>query len=206
MIDYFGLLGEPRRPWLEPQALKARFLSVSIQTHPDRVHNESSFTRKAATDTYADLNAAYACLRETKTRLQHLLELEQGSKPKAVQEGPPGMMDVFTQVSQLCRLVDGFLAERNGLHSPLLRVQGFEKGFEWIDKLNALNKQLATRLNELTAELQRMNAVWDEAPPLGSPARLSALPLERLEQVCQLCGYLTRWMTQIQERLVQLSL
>ena len=116
------------------------------------------------------------------------------------------MMDVFTQVSQLCRLVDGFLAERNGLHSPLLRVQGFEKGFEWIDKLNALNKQLATRLNELTAELQRMNAVWDEAPPLGSPARLSALPLERLEQVYQLCGYLTRWMTQIQERLVQLSL
>ena len=39
MTDAFALLSEPRRPWLDAEALKARFLPLSAAVHPDRVHS-----------------------------------------------------------------------------------------------------------------------------------------------------------------------
>ncbi len=83
MTDYFALLDEPRRPWLEPDSLKARFLALSAQVHPDRLHNAPEAQKQAANEQYAELNSAYRCLREPKERLQHLLELELRSKPAA---------------------------------------------------------------------------------------------------------------------------
>src|SRR5439155_11517153 len=41
VVDYFELLGEPRRPWIDPGLLKSKFLHRSAQVHPDRVHDES---------------------------------------------------------------------------------------------------------------------------------------------------------------------
>ena len=38
MTDYFAVLEEPRRPWVEPDALKQRYLLLSAQYHPDRCH------------------------------------------------------------------------------------------------------------------------------------------------------------------------
>ena len=35
MTDYFNLLSEPRRPWLNPEALKQKFLNLSAEVHPD---------------------------------------------------------------------------------------------------------------------------------------------------------------------------
>jgi hypothetical protein len=37
MQDAFALLNEPRRPWLEAEALKQKFLALSSAVHPDRV-------------------------------------------------------------------------------------------------------------------------------------------------------------------------
>ena len=36
MTDCFALLGEPRCPWLDAEALKSRFLVLSAEAHPDR--------------------------------------------------------------------------------------------------------------------------------------------------------------------------
>jgi hypothetical protein len=55
------------------------------------------------------------------------------------------------------------------------------------------------------AELTAMNAVWAAAPSVGDPARVSALPMERLEQVYRAMSYVARWTGQIQERVVQLA-
>src|SRR5215472_9636832 len=76
MVDYFALLDEPRRPWLDAEPLKEKFLALSATVHPDRVHNLSETERAAAQERYTELNAAYQCLREPKERLHHLLELE----------------------------------------------------------------------------------------------------------------------------------
>ena len=81
MTDYFALLGESRRPWIDPEELKAKFLALTAQVHPDRVHNASEAEKQAASRRSAEMNAAYNCLREAKTRLLHLLELERGTRP-----------------------------------------------------------------------------------------------------------------------------
>jgi DnaJ-domain-containing protein 1 len=205
MTDAFALLNEPRRPWLEADALKQTFLSLSNEVHPDRIHSASETEKERVTSLYAELNAAHNTLREPRDRLLHLLELEAGAKPSDIQRIPPGTMDLFAEVGQLCRDVDAFLAQRANVTSPLLKVQTFERGLEWTDKLQGLQQRINTKRDELTGELQRMNAQWESAPAIGSPQRRDALPLERLEQIYRVFSYIARWSEQIRERHVQLT-
>ena len=205
MTDSFALLNEPRRPWLDAGALKQKFLPLSSAVHPDRFHSASEAEKQQATARYAELNAAYNTLREPRDRLLHLLELELGAKPSDIQRIPPGTMDLFVEVGQLCRDVDSFLAQRGNVTSPLLKVQMFERGMEWTDKLQALQQRINAKRDELTGELQQMNAVWESAPAVGSPERIAVLPLERLEQIYRVFSYIARWSEQVQERNVQLA-
>jgi DnaJ-domain-containing protein 1 len=49
VTDYFALLDEPRQPWLDEEALKAKFFALSTSVHPDRVHALPEIERKALT-------------------------------------------------------------------------------------------------------------------------------------------------------------
>jgi curved DNA-binding protein CbpA len=204
-LDYFALLNEARRPWLETEQLKSNFLKLSAEAHPDRVHGASESEKEEANRRYAELNAAYQCLREPKSRLLHLLELELGRRPPDVQRIPPGTMDLFVEVGQVCRDVDAFLAQRARNTSPMMQVQSFAKAMEWTDQLTALQRKVNAKKEELSAELLTFNAQFAAAPPQGSPARPQHLPLERLEQIYRVLSYVARWTEQIQERIVQLS-
>lgn len=186
MTDYFAVLDEPRRPWLDPEALKAKFLSLSAAVHPDRVHGRPEPERKEAQRRYTELNAAYQCLRDTKLRLQHLLELERGGKLQDVQEIPPETMDLFFRVGKVCRETDLFLTEKRRVTSPLLKVGMFERGQQW-----------HARVDELALDLrQRMDALEDALKGTDPP----------LEAIYRLVSYYGRWLAQLQERKVQLTL
>lgn len=206
MTDAFALFSEPRRPWLDADALKARFLPLSAAVHPDRVHSASEAEKAAANTRYAELNAAYNTLREPRDRLLHLLELEAGGKPKDVQRIPPGTMDLFVEVGQTCRDADEFLKQKSTADSPMVKLRLMQEGLDWLDRLQALQGRVNAKRDELTAELRQMNGVWEAAPAIGIPDRVNALPLERLEQVYRAMSYVARWTEQIQERVVQLAL
>jgi DnaJ-domain-containing protein 1 len=206
MLDCFQLLNEPRRPWLKTEALKERFLALSAEWHPDRFHGVGEDEKRGVNQRFAELNAAFNCLRDHKARLLHLLELESGGKPKDVQRIPPGTMDLFVEVGQHCRDVDAFLAERAKVTSPMLKVPLFEQAMVWIDKLKALQQKVNEKRDALIAELQQLNPAWETAPDLGDPTRSQTLPLVRLEQIYRILSYVGRWTDQIQERSVLLSL
>ena len=199
VTDYFALLAEPRRPWLDSDSLKQKFLALSADAHPDRVHNANASEKEAAQQRYTALNTAYGCLREPKDRLRHLLELEMGEKPKDIQSIPSDLMDFFMEVSQICRQTDSFLAEKNASASPLLQVQMFERSQEWTEKLMALQKALNSRREQLESELKILDAGWKVAE------RQDAAVLQRLEVIYRLFSYYARWDGQIQERIVQLA-
>src|SRR5437588_3739183 len=110
MIDYFALLNEERRPWIDPDAVKQAFQTLSAQVHPDRVHSAGEQEKRGAQERYTLLNAAYSCLRDPKERLLHLLELERGHKPEQVQNIPPDLMELLLEVGQLCREADTIAA------------------------------------------------------------------------------------------------
>jgi curved DNA-binding protein CbpA len=204
VTDYFALLDEPRRPWLDAEALKQKFLQLSVQAHPDRVHSGTKTDREAAERRFSELNAAYNCLREPKDRLLHLLELERKAKPKDIERIPPGVMELFMEVGRVCREVDAFLREKAAVSSPLLQVQMFQKGQEWTDTLVSLQRRISQRHEQLLAELAGMNPAW-AAARRGEDAHPDGLLLDRLEQIYRILSYQGRWTGQLQERLAQLS-
>jgi DnaJ-domain-containing protein 1 len=205
MLDYFALLEEPRRPWIDPDTLKRKFFALSADLHPDRVHASGETELAAANRNFADLNAAWQCLREPKERLGHLLELELGARPKDTQDVTPAAMELFFEVGQLCREADGFLSAKARTASPLLQAQMFGQGMALSERLAALRQRIQGRREELLGALQDLNAAWGSAQPPGSPGRAGALALDRLEGIYRMFSYLARWSGQIQERVVQLS-
>jgi DnaJ-domain-containing protein 1 len=199
MPDYFSLLNEPRRPWLDSESLKEKFLALSATVHPDRVHNLTDADRAAAQERYTELNAAYNCLREPKERLRHLLELELGALPKDIQRIPSELMDLSLEVGKACRQADTFLAEKAKVTSPLLQVSYFERGQEFADKLQTLRQRLNHLADQLNQELRNADSEWQSLPESRRTL------LQRLEELHRLFSYFTRWNTQIQERVVRLS-
>jgi len=199
MTDYFALFNEARRPWLDPEVLKQKFLTLSAAIHPDRVHNLGEAERAAAQERYTELNAAYNCLREPKERLHHLLELELGALPKDIRRIPPDLMDLSLEVGKACRAADAFLAEKAKVTSPLLLVTFFERGQVFADELQGLRQKVNSLNERLTEELQQIDGAWQS----GAASR--ALLLQRLEELYRLFSYFARWMAQTQERVVRLS-
>jgi DnaJ-domain-containing protein 1 len=204
MIDYFVLLGEERRPYLDPDLVRKKFLALSGEAHPDRVHGSSTETKNRAQERYAEVNQAYNHLRHPKERLQHLLELETGAKPEQIQRIPAHLMEFFVQVGQLFKQTDAFLAEKSRTTSPLLQVQLFETGQAWVEKLNLLQQQLKVRQQGLLEELRTLDVQWIAQKESDRPSRVDMLG--RLEESYQLFSYYTKWESQIQGRIVQLSL
>jgi hypothetical protein len=202
-MDYFALFNQPRRPWLDAEALRQKFLALSAEVHPDRVHGADEDEKKAAHHRYTELNSAYNCLREPKERLQHLLELESGVKPAQVQTVPAGLMELFLEVGGLCRQADAFLTEKGRVASPLLQVEMFEKSQDWIEKLKGLAERISVRRAQLEADLKAIDQEW--ASERGSAAPNHDTALKRLEELWRLFSYFARWSAQIQERIVQLS-
>lgn len=198
MTDCFTLLEEAHRPWLDPDSLKQKFLALSAQVHPDRVHNSNETEKNAAHLRYMEINAAYNCLRDPKERLRHLLELERGSKPTDLQQIPPDLMNMFMEVSQLCRDTDAFLTEKAKVNSPLLKVQLFERSQAWTEKLTALQQILNRWHERLISELKASDAEWPSASN-------HTLTLQHLEELYRLFSYFNRWTAQIQERIARLS-
>ena len=204
MIDCFALLNEPRRPWLDTDLLKQKFLALTAEVHPDRVHAGTDGEKHAAQARYTELNAAYNCLREPKQRLLHLIELESGKKPEQVQIIPSRLMNFFMEISRLCREIDSFLAEKAKTASPLLQVQLFQRGEEWSIKLAALRERIRPLSDELEVELKGLDKEWGSTFSSSVSARAGLL--QRAEELYRLFSYVTRWNAQIQERVVQLSL
>jgi curved DNA-binding protein CbpA len=202
VTDYFALLDEPRRPWLEPETLKSKFLARAAVAHPDKQSTAGETEKLAVNRRYAELNTAYHCLTEPKLRLLHLWELELGAKPREVQEIPSTLADLFAEVATNCRNADAFLIQKSQTASPLLQVQLFERTQEWVERLRGLQTKLAGLHGKLMEELKSLDALWVSQSQSGQRTIL----LNRLEELYRLFSYFGRWSGQIQERIVQLSL
>jgi DnaJ-domain-containing protein 1 len=198
MTDYFALLNEPRLPWMDEDLLKKKFLDLSSQAHPDRVHQSSKSMQEEVGARYLELNTAYNCLRDPKCRLRHLLELESGKKPADVQNIPPELVDFAFEIGRSCKATDALLEEKNKASSAILRIQFFERGQQFTEKLQALQRKINERRDVLITELKLSNNAWESD---GKTQTLS-----RIEEIYRLLGYFTRWTEQIQERIVELSL
>ena len=189
--DYFALLGEERRPWLDSERVKDTFHRLSRTEHPDQADVE------AGAD-FARLNQAQATLRDPKARLRHLLELEH---PEVRLTGPSnvpaGLADRFVSIHGLLRGSDALLKKKATAASALAKALLAREELTAHEKIERALEELATLLDAAEGELQSFDARWTTARPPDAADTLLSL--------YQRFSYLSRWTEQLRERLFQLA-
>jgi DnaJ domain len=187
MIDYFALLQQSRRPWLDLETLKEKYHELTKTAHPDRKPSSNPDSD------FANINEAYRILLDPKLRLDHLLNLE-GIPPTSHTIVPEQIADVFLEIGTLIQETDRLLAKSattTVLSKALLRSEILEKQKLTVDLLEKLETMYAVALKEL----KLLDQTWTSTDQAG--AELSALSSR--------FAYLTRWVAQLQERKFQLS-
>ena len=191
MIDYFALLQQPRKPWLELEPLKQKYQQLTLANHPDLPSSDSAETGAS----FAEINEAYRVLSDPKLRLQHLLSLEGATQP-ASSSTPEEFTELFMKtgslVQEIDRLVEKLRISTNALSRSLLRAD--------LLSVQKRTESLVAELNGLyadaVAELKQSDKVWAEQ-------RKQAI--EVLRDVSNRFSYLGRWIDQLRERQFQLA-
>jgi len=199
MTDYFALLQQPRRPWLDDERVKQQFLSLSADAHPDRVHVAPTEAKAASTKRFTELNAAYNCLKEPRDRLRHLVELELGHKPGDLNKVPNELADAFMKIATACRTTEQLVTEKVRIQSPLLQARFFERVQPHLVNLETLQEKVGELLAQATQQLRTLDAAWND-----SVNRAALLP--QIEALSQVLGFLVRWRSQLQEGQFRLTL
>ena len=190
----FALFALEPSPALDIAALKERFARDTAETHPDKFAQAPEADRAAAETRYTTLNQAYQTLIDPRARLLALYELTKGEKPRDIQRIPPGTMDLFKEVGEMCRELDAFLEkkrittgrlERAGLMSAELALQ---------DALVELRMKLEQFGATVDADLTALDLRW----------RAGDKELNALEAVYRKYSYLARWRQQLEEREIAL--
>ena len=188
MPDHFATLDQPRRPWLDPEALRECFHRAAAQHHPDAAGGGD--------ERFAALNAAYATLREPAPRLRHLMELAAPdllARPAVI---PPALGDLFMQLAARRRAAETFLQKRSAASSPLARaLLAAEQSALRLDLDTAL-AQLTTSHDTALAELRALDTAW----PSHTPA-----DLETLATLQARFAFLAKWTAQLREDLFKLG-
>lgn len=184
MPDHFATLAQPRRPWLDLEALRESFQRAAALHHPDAAGSGE--------ERFAALNAAHTVLREPAARLRHLLELEAPDRLPRAAPIPPALGDLFMQLAAARREFERFWQKDSAATSPLARaLLAAEK--------TTLRRDLGTALGQLDAahaaalaELRALDGAWE--------ARI-----DDLANLQARFAFLGKWSAQLREDLFRLS-
>jgi curved DNA-binding protein CbpA len=195
MTDYFAVLQQPRRPWLDPDKLKQQYQEIALNEHPDRKPLDVSADPNTATPDFAAVNEAYRVLNNPKLRLQHLLSLETNASSET-STIPADLMEPFMQAAALIPHADGLLQKlrgaTNALSKSLLRPEMTKVQV----RTALLVKDLQKSYDLAIEQLRRLDEVWDSK---------RSETIEQLRILSRRFAYLERWLEQLRERQFQLS-
>ena len=191
MTDYFALLDEPRRPWLEPDELKQKYHRLTLAAHPD------TQTESTPSDAFTELRKGYRTLSDPTQRLLHLLTLEGHAPATNAQSVPDNLADLFLNVGLLNQEID-FVARKlaaatSGLGKSMLTRELLEVQTQVKDQLD----RLRGTYDEQLERLRNLNDEWTSD---------RARALTQVAEVYGRITYLSRWIDQLEEKRVQLSL
>jgi curved DNA-binding protein CbpA len=189
MTDYFAVLQQPRRAWLDPEELQQKYQELTLAAHPDRGPTEPSLD-------FAEINEAYRVLSNPKQRLQHLLSLE-GHDPSAKRALPEELLKIFGKIGTFVQEIDRLLEKIGSANTALAKSLLRSEILNAQQRASELSHQLQKLYADALDELKRLDALWDERP-----RKL----IEDFAKLYHRFAYLGRWMDQIRERQFQLSI
>ncbi len=190
----FALFELEPAPGLDAAALKERFARETAETHPDKFAQAPEAERTAAEVRYSALNQACQTLLDPRARLLALYELTKGEKPRDIQRIPPGTMDLFKEVGELCRTLDDYLARKQAATNRLEKAGLMSEELTLQDALTALRMKLEAFAATVEAEVSSLDVKW----------RKGDKNLDALEAVYRKYSYVARWRQQLEEREIAL--
>lgn len=181
MPDHFALLDEPRRPWLDADALKEKFHALTASQHPDV---------KVGGD-FATINSAYQILSDPGKRLRHFLELVAPSALQSTPQVPPQLAELFLQVGAVWQLADAFLKKQAQAAAPLAQALLAPEKFRALEQLEKWSAVVEQRRAALCADLSGSDETSD-------PAALARILAE--------LSFLSKWGAQLREMIFKFAL
>jgi hypothetical protein len=142
MTDYFALLGEARRAWLDPEELKKQY-----------------FARVRERPADAELNEGFRVLSEPKLRLHHLLVLA-GADLSAGRPVPPAMLELFWDTGAVLREIERWLLRKRAAGSALARALLQSERLKLEKRLDELEEKLRAAYAAELAQLPRGEVDW----------------------------------------------
>ena len=177
-MDAFDLLGLPRRPWLEPNDVRAAFQRRARELHPDSVAGDA--------EAFARLNAAYGELERPARRLRQLLD------GHAVPSVPPDVA-LGLEIGAALR-ESGLLLDRwRQAASPLTRALMAGDVAAARSRLHFLVDQVTAQITTAEARLRSLDAAWPD------------VPLDDLAAMAGTLSFFDRWGAQLRDRVTELS-
>jgi DnaJ-domain-containing protein 1 len=187
-MDCFALFSEPRRPWLDTDALKEKFHALTAVHHPD-----------VATDSavdFSELNAAYNTLRDPRARLRHLLELEFPDVLSRPQQIPGAIAELFMQTGAQRQRLDSFLKKQSQAASSLAKALLESEKLSLLENLGSVLAVVNDQQVKLIEELRSLDAMWQHDKTGAA---------NRLTEIFQSLSYVSKWTEQLREGIVKLS-
>jgi len=187
MTSLFALLEEPPRPWLDPDALKAKYHQFTARHHPDVA---------GATADFAEINRAYQTLADPAARLRHLLDLESPGFLSRAQPVPEDIAAFFTPVAEARQAVDTFLKKHASSTSPLAKALLSTEQYNVQERLEQTIATLQQMQDSLLTQVREADTLW----LTDRPAALTLLPT-----LWQSLGYTAKWLATLRESLFRMA-
>ncbi len=192
MLDYFAIMGLPRRAALSAETVRASFQEKGSHLHPDKAATPGERERLAGE--FSILNEAQAVLSSPSRRLQHLAELLSGEK----QRGgvlPESVMGLFGRLSSALQAADALIAKREQAHTSLAKAVMAADTLREQESLEALSGEIRQQSDQALAGLQEVDTALEQQ---------TASVVADLHSSAQVLAFLQRWEGQIQSRRLRL--
>lgn len=188
--DAFALLGQPRRPWLDPIALQDAFHRRSAVSHPDVA------TPHESDHDFPALNAAYTTLANPKTRLRHLLTLEFPHLESTHSVPPSTLGDLFLKVAAALHSLNAFERKAAAASSKLAQALLTAERIGLAERLHSVFQELEASHAAALEALKALDDTWD--PALSETG-------QRLATLHSEIGFVSKWLEQTREGLLRLQ-
>ncbi|MEY2492053.1 MAG: DnaJ domain [Verrucomicrobiota bacterium] len=187
MTDCFALLGQPRLPHLDQDAIQQAFRERARLLHPDA-------NSTAASEAFTELNNALGVLRDPRLRLQHLLALE-NSEPPTEALGSE-VADLFSRAAEIAQRAKQDTRSARGSESAITQSMRQVKRREISEQLGSFLQELES--NELTAQcdLARLNQKWNNNRDAA---------IAEAKRLQQRFTFIQRWLETLRELQFQLQ-
>jgi curved DNA-binding protein CbpA len=187
MTDYFALLGQPRLPHLDQNAIQHAFRERARLLHPDA-------NSAAESEAFIELNNALGALRDPRLRLQHLLVLE-NSEPATEGLGSE-LADLFSRAAEIAHRSKQEIGAAQTSASAITQSMRQVKRWQISEQLGSFLQELESNELEAQCDLARLNKKWNNNRDAA---------IAEAKRLQQRFTFIQRWLETLRELQFQLQ-